>query len=339
MENDLSRPLLSVIVPVYRVETYLPKCLDSLVGQTYADLEIILVDDGSPDRSGAICDEYAARDSRIVVIHQENRGASQARNAGLDRATGEFVAFVDSDDYLDFSMYENLMKAVVEYDADIVISDFFVILESGVLRHSSGLQGDIPLLQAQEQVLADRLPSYLWNKIYRRTLFDGIRYERIRGFEDLQIMPHLFRRARKVAFVPEAGYYYNCLNLNALTATFNHVPELNVEMKYGMFVAWKEHETVARELGSDVVGYAENRAVKCAIGALVADRAHSVLAPAEREELTGYLESKKTVIVSGKHRMLKWFARHSTVLCRLYDYGSFVWRRYRAKRNKMTSRT
>ena len=130
MENDLSRPLLSVIVPVYRVETYLPKCLDSLVGQTYADLEIILVDDGSPDRSGAICDEYAARDSRIVVIHQENRGASQARNAGLDRATGEFVAFVDSDDYLDFSMYENLMKAVVEYDADIVISDFFVILES-----------------------------------------------------------------------------------------------------------------------------------------------------------------------------------------------------------------
>ena len=88
MENDLPRPLLSVIVPVYRVETYLPKCLDSLVSQTYADLEIILVDDGSPDRSGAICDEYAARDSRIVVIHQENRGGAEARNAGAGQGDG-----------------------------------------------------------------------------------------------------------------------------------------------------------------------------------------------------------------------------------------------------------
>ena len=89
MENDLSRPLLSVIVPVYRVETYLPKCLDSLVGQTYADLEIILVDDGSPDRSGAICDEYAAKDSRIVVIHQENRGLSAAGGSLRSRYTLE----------------------------------------------------------------------------------------------------------------------------------------------------------------------------------------------------------------------------------------------------------
>lgn len=97
-------------------------------------LEIILVDDGSPDRSGAICDEYAARDSRIVVIHQENRGLSGARNAGLDRATGEFVAFVDSDDYLEMSMYENLMVAAMERNADIVIGDFYMILESGISR-------------------------------------------------------------------------------------------------------------------------------------------------------------------------------------------------------------
>ena len=335
MENDLSRPLLSVIVPVYRVETYLPKCLDSLVGQTYADLEIILVDDGSPDRSGAICDEYAARDSRIVVIHQENRGLSGARNAGLDRATGEFVAFVDSDDYLERSMYENLMVAAMERNADIVIGDFYMILESGISRRYIRVPDDGSLEKVREMILADRIPSYVWNKVYRKALFDGVRYERIRGFEDLQITPRLFQRAHKVAFVPEAGYYYNCLNMNALTAVFNHRPELNVETKYGMFAAWKEHERVARELGLDVAGFAETRAIKSAISALVADRAHSVLEPEQKRQLTGYLEEKRAVEIGGKHRMLRWFARYSTTLCRLYDYGSFVWRKYKARKNKL----
>ena len=108
MEKDAQRPLLSVIVPVYRAEQYLHKCLDSLVGQTYRNLEIILVDDGSPDSCGAICDAYAARDERIRVIHQENSGGSGARNTGLDHARGEFVAFADSDDYLEKDMYAQL---------------------------------------------------------------------------------------------------------------------------------------------------------------------------------------------------------------------------------------
>ena len=195
MEKDAQRPLLSVIVPVYRVEQYLHKCLDSLVDQTYRNLEIILVDDGSPDTCGAICDAYAARDERIRVIHQENRGLSGARNTGLDHARGEFVAFVDSDDYLEKDMYAQLMAAAVGESADIVIGDFYMILETGISRRYSRMSVDTPLRQVQVMVLADRIQSYLWNKLYRRSLFDGIRFERIRGFEDLLVTPRIFQRA------------------------------------------------------------------------------------------------------------------------------------------------
>ena len=118
-----------------------------------------------------------------------------------------------------------LMAAAVGESADIVIGDFYMILETGISRRYSRMTVDTPLRQVQEMVLADRIPSYVWNKIYRRSLFDGIRYERIRGFEDLQITPRLFQRAKKVAYVPHAGYYYNCMNMGALTAVFNHRPD------------------------------------------------------------------------------------------------------------------
>ena len=116
-------PLISVIVPVYKVEKYLHRCVDSILVQTYTNLEIILVDDGSPDRCGAICDEYAAKDSRIRVIHQENGGLSAARNAGLDVCSGEYIAFVDSDDWLDPEMYAVMMAQVREYGCDVVMCD------------------------------------------------------------------------------------------------------------------------------------------------------------------------------------------------------------------------
>ena len=113
--------LISVIVPVYKVEKYLRECVDSILAQTYTNLEIILVDDGSPDNCGKICDEYAQNDSRIKVIHQENGGLSAARNAGLDIATGKYIGFVDSDDYAELNMFEELHKRIIENNADLSI--------------------------------------------------------------------------------------------------------------------------------------------------------------------------------------------------------------------------
>ena len=113
-------PELSIIVPVYKVEKYLPKCLDSILAQTFTDFELILIDDGSPDRCGDICDEYAAKDDRLIVIHQENKGVSAARNAGLDIARGEYIGFVDSDDWIEPEMYETMLATAKESEAEIV---------------------------------------------------------------------------------------------------------------------------------------------------------------------------------------------------------------------------
>lgn len=116
------RPLISVIVPIYGVEKYLEQCLDSIINQTYRNLEIILIDDGSPDRCGEICDRYASRDSRIKVIHQSNQGLSAARNAGMDMATGEYISFIDSDDYIDPHFYEKMEQGFQDYpEAPIII--------------------------------------------------------------------------------------------------------------------------------------------------------------------------------------------------------------------------
>ncbi len=180
-----------VLSPFIHCRSGLRECPDSLVNRLYANLEIMMVDDCLPDDCGAICDEYAKRDARIKVIHQENRGLSGARSAGPDIATGEFVAFVDSDDYLESSMYEKLMRAAVENGADIVVGDFYTILESGTVRRYSPVPNGVPLEKVQDLVLEDRLPGYSGNRIYRRKLFGGVRYQPVRGFEDLQIAPRL----------------------------------------------------------------------------------------------------------------------------------------------------
>ena len=115
------QPLISVIIPVYKVELYLRECIDSVLAQTYQNLEVILVDDGSPDQCGSICEQYAEKDNRVCVIHKENGGLSDARNAGIDVAKGEYIGFVDSDDWVAPDMYECLYKASVEYNAEFVV--------------------------------------------------------------------------------------------------------------------------------------------------------------------------------------------------------------------------
>ena len=127
----MNNETVSVIIPVYNVEKYIRKCIESVCGQTYRNLEIILIDDGSPDKSGEICDEYAAADSRIKVIHLENGGVSRARNIGLDMATGKYIGFVDSDDYIRPGMYETLVDNMEKENVDTVICGFISVTEEG----------------------------------------------------------------------------------------------------------------------------------------------------------------------------------------------------------------
>ncbi len=199
--------MISVIVPVYNVEPYLPGCLDSILSQTYRDLEILLIDDGSTDRGGTICDEYAAKDPRIRVFHTENRGLSAARNRGLDEAKGEYVGFVDSDDRIEPDMYEYLLEAAERTGADVVECGAFKEFPERTAerkresREMSGPEAVLALLQGE---LADGV----WDKLYRRRCFDRIRFPEGRVFEEVATTWRVFATVERVCSIPEAKYHW-----------------------------------------------------------------------------------------------------------------------------------
>ena len=204
-------PVISIIVPVYRVEAYLKACVDSLLDQTFSDIEILLVDDGSPDHCGVICDEYAGKDARVRVIHQKNGGLSRARNAGIERAQGEYLCFVDSDDYVAPEYCESLYALLRDSDCDLSVC--------GVCRFEDGTT---PVCDSEEgqSVRVDRVDFLrmqlekksefgVWNKLYRRELFDKIRFSEGRIHEDVIWSGDLARNLRgDVVCTPKVLYYY-----------------------------------------------------------------------------------------------------------------------------------
>lgn len=317
----MNLPLVSVIVPVYKVEAYLERCLDSIVHQTYRNLEVILVDDGSPDNCGVICDRYADADSRIQVIHLQNGGVAKARNAALDKANGEYLLFVDSDDYIAPELVEEVVVATDNGQADIVIYDYFIVDREGVRTEKSILRPDMTREEIQELILLDKCPSYLWNKFFRASLFDDVRMTSLRAFEDLMIMPQLFMKAEKIVYLPRPYYFYNHINHVSLTSSVNTDNKLNANSKYGLFRAWEEHEKVAQRFCQKAVDYSELRAMNSAIGGLVANIFKPVLSEKELENIRFFLTEKKrkgSVRIDTKYRILWWMADHFPGLCRIY---------------------
>lgn len=178
MKNTEALPLISIIVPVYNVKDYLEKCLQSICVQTYKNLEIILIDDGSSDGSGELCDLFAQRDGRIKVIHQTNAGQSAARNRGLAVAQGEFLGFVDSDDWIEPDMYEFLYHLLKENGADISICSHYRDKgKKSVAKYSSGEQFVFTRDEGIRALVVDRrIRNYVWDKLYKRRLFSGITF-------------------------------------------------------------------------------------------------------------------------------------------------------------------
>lgn len=222
-----ARPLVSVVVPVYGVEHYLRECVDSILSQTYTNLEVILVDDGSPDACGVICDEYAARDARIRVIHQVNGGLSVARNAALDIATGEYVGFVDSDDTIDPAMYEVLVSEALVANAEIVACGY-CMGEFGSARQDGSVVAcaDVDFscsvdirgarkrydLSGPEAILLllkdDELQNYVWNKLFAMRLWNGVRFPVNQKFEDVNTVYKVVELASNVVLLPDSLYFY-----------------------------------------------------------------------------------------------------------------------------------
>lgn len=223
----MTTPLISVIVPVYRVEEYMERCVKSILSQTYKNLEVILVDDGSPDQCPAICDACAEKDARVKVIHQENKGLSGARNAGIDAASGEYLAFVDSDDYVSPHFIEELYQLLQDTGCAIGQCRFSYVKGDGLVE-----EGDSAFCIYRGESLMEQLYGpeekatcfvVAWNKLYRAELFKetGIRYPEGRIHEDEATTYRLFHEAKKLAFLDRALYGYYTENGGSITSVFS----------------------------------------------------------------------------------------------------------------------
>ena len=206
--------LITIIIPIYKVEKQLRKCIDSIVNQSYKNLEIILVDDGSPDDCPKICDEYAAKDSRIIVIHKENGGLSSARNAGIEIATGNYIAFVDSDDYIHENMYENMLKLLVNNGADVCICNYEYVDEYNNLfpiHFTSPIKDEILNANQLFQKLEEPFSWYYitaWNKLYKKVILDKETFPVGKIHEDEFSIHHIIGKCNKIVCTSKKYYYY-----------------------------------------------------------------------------------------------------------------------------------
>lgn len=232
----MKEPLISIIVPVYRVEKYLNKCVRSLIDQSYKNLEIILIDDGSPDNCGVMCDALAKTDNRVKVIHRDNGGQSAARNDGLKIAAGELIGFVDSDDHVDADMYEYLYSILSKYDADIAVCSFRKFSEStGLLQEKSTEEVSVHSNQkAMKLLLEDTvIGSHPCNKLFKRSTLVGLKFPEGRVYEDIALMHQVFARANTVVCSTKMAYNY-LIRDNSTSYT------QNAKWAYGLFKAFQE---------------------------------------------------------------------------------------------------
>lgn len=232
--------VISVIVPIYNVEPYLKRCVDSIRQQSYRNLEIILVNDGTKDRCGIICDEYEKQDDRIKVIHKENGGLSDARNAGIDIATGDFIVFIDSDDFIHHRMCERLLKKLLEANADVAICNIKYTYEGK--EAESDVNGEIVEVDGlvldrmgAQYMYFDKQNSVIstvaWNKLYKRSAFDQIRYPKGKIHEDEFTTFKILYHSEKIIYLDEQLYFYFQKN-DSIMAQFN-------EKRFHLFEAYR----------------------------------------------------------------------------------------------------
>ena len=253
------KPKVSIIVPVYKAENYLPKCLDSIRNQTFTDWECILVDDGSPDKSGMICEEYAEEDPRFRVIHKTNGGVSMARQTGIEAAEGDYSIHCDPDDWMDPEMLEDMYKVAFTENSDMVISDFYwdsKHISKTVIQKPTSLE----CTDIIQDILKSRLHGSCCNKLVRHSLYRDLSISFPRGFvlyEDMYVILNILLNKIKVSYLNKAYYHYVMgANANSISQGVGQSYEYDV-MMYDSFVnllkGTKEAKTAATRFGTNII--------------------------------------------------------------------------------------
>ena len=329
--------MISVIVPVYKSEKYLNKCVQSILDQQYSDLELLLVDDGSPDNSGRLCDAWAIKDSRVRVIHKQNGGVCSARNAGLDAATGEYIAFLDSDDWIEPEMYSSMMEKIIEFDCDAVLCDcvkdqsghselYTHPIRSGFYDREALKREYFPHLLMMEHV---EYPATISNcsLLFRRELMEDVRYlVGVRYSEDLLFGAEIMYRAQSFYYMKGQAFYHYVMNPNSVTNQF--VPD-----------KWKDyrrlHEGIRSRFGSCTDFDFSRQIDLCLLFFLYNAVGDLYTAPLSRREkkrmILGILEDMQvramfgrlnisTIPISKKQKILTWIYRRRVGISVLIHY-------------------
>ncbi len=294
---------ISIIVPVYKVEKYIRRSVESVLAQTWRDWELILVDDGSPDRCGALCDEYAEKDGRIRVIHQKNQGVSAARNAGIDAAEGEYIFCLDPDDYLPPEALETLQRRMEETGADLVVAGHSRVEADGRIHCDSDVWPELTETKdIQRAILRNRLPNFVWGRLYRRAVWEGIRMPAGQVMEDLYVCPSLYLRARSIVVDKAPLYFYSHENVQSIMAVDG---QKYTRLRYGKFLAWQEHERLAARYFPDCEAECAEQALHAGVRAYALDAGVGLLTAEERETLFRYIENHRATKASAGIRCMR----------------------------------
>lgn len=233
-----SKHLVSIVVPVYKVEKYLPRCIESIISQTYSNFELILVDDGSPDNCPLICDEYAKKHKNIIVIHKKNGGVSAARNSGIEIANGDSITFIDSDDFVHESFLKVLKTTLDVHKVSISMCSYKRVNDSSQsIVLDENLVSMINDFEAMDMLLDDQSKCAPWGKLYEMHLFNNLRFPVGKIMEDMFVMPILFGKSKFVALSSQELYFYNQEGESITRSTFNYK---KLDMVDGTLF-WKKH--------------------------------------------------------------------------------------------------
>lgn len=311
------KPLVSVIIPVYKTGKYLKACMNCVLNQTYKNLEVILVDDGSPDNSGALCDEFAEKDKRIKVIHQENKGLSCARNTGIDNATGDIISFIDSDDCIDLKMYEIMVKYMEQNKLDVVCCDTNII--KGYRKKFKPRYAENKIFNGNEglnEILNGALDNSACNKIYKKECIGDIRFPVGRIFEDVATVYLFLSKAKRVGYLAMGLYDYYKRAEGIIGSSFNS------KSRYECFIGYKERLEYAVEHKLACIEACRKNTVETSLATLTAFYATNESSDSPRfREVTAFIAEQGKLLKSKlkpKQRILLWSFYNMQALHKTY---------------------
>jgi len=322
-------PCLSIVVPVYKVEQYIRKCIDSILVQSFTNFELILIDDGSPDNCGIICDEYAKKDPRIFVIHKRSSGLSAARNSGIEKAKGKYITFVDSDDWIDKETYEKAFRFLNENQLEVVCFDTWLVKDNQEKFRPRYTQNQIFVgVEGVNAILEDGIDNAAWNKVYLKSLFDGVRYPEGRVFEDVGTSYKVLAKAKRVGYLKQPLYYYLKRGNSIVGTSFNS------SKRYDAFLSYEERFEYAKAHKLSAMESCRAHAVSAALSTLTVNYLDKSLSEVRFSQVTKFIEDNKTLLdnkrMKMKNRLLLFAFLYCPMAHKLYAKLSF-WGKKMAK--------